>query len=99
MCGQVAAQLFSLCSDFAELKGTGMFRAISDGIANFRLCRLPESWQLRDPTGFTCGLQIRDRATWRFPRALRQFSPSSSCLAELQFPRNFPVRKVVRPLA
>jgi hypothetical protein len=44
MGGQVAAQLFSLCSDFAELKGTGMFRAISDGIANFRLCRLPESW-------------------------------------------------------
>ncbi len=44
MCGQVAAQLFSLGSDFAELKGTGMFRAISDGIANLRLCRLPESW-------------------------------------------------------
>src|SRR5947207_420655 len=44
MCGQVAAQLFGFGSDFAQLKGTDMLRTISDGIANFRLCRLPESW-------------------------------------------------------
>ena len=60
MRGQIASQLFGLGSDLPELKGTGMLRAISDGIANFRLRRLPEAWQLRHSPGFACGLQIRD---------------------------------------
>ena len=94
MRGQIASQLLSLCSNLAELKGTGMLGAISDGVANFRLCRLAEAWQRRDPPRFTGRLQIRDRADFQLlVERLDFFAPrpgmeNSSRMAEGNSARN-----------
>src|SRR5512133_2807718 len=51
--GQIASQLFRFSSDFAKLKGAGVLRAISNGVANFGLSRFAKARQFRYPARFT----------------------------------------------